>query len=212
MADDHRSAAPGGLPSYPGKGGGPDPWYVPPSPGPKGRIPFIPDVNLAQRSWDQPKSSLEYGGFWARAGGYVIDGVLVSFVSALVGLAALAGAHHRTTAHRGAWGGLIEVVWILIAVLYPAVMISVRGQTVGMMMVKLKAVDSRTGGPISFWRALGRSLFGQLLFAVFVLPGLIDLLFPAWDARRQCLHDKVAGTVVVRDAHRPAYFQPRQEP
>ena len=36
-----------------------------------------------------------------------------------------------------------------------------------------------------------------------LIPGgplliLVDLLWPLWDARRQTLHDKIAGTVVLR--------------
>jgi uncharacterized RDD family membrane protein YckC len=32
----------------------------------------------------------------------------------------------------------------------------------------------------------------------FYLPGLIDVLFPLWDPKRQTLHDKAVGSVVVK--------------
>lgn len=34
------------------------------------------------------------------------------------------------------------------------------------------------------------------------LVTIIDLLFPLWDQKRQALHDKIGGTVVVKGAPR----------
>jgi hypothetical protein len=31
-----------------------------------------------------------------------------------------------------------------------------------------------------------------------VFPGLADVLWPLWDAKRQTLHDKLVGRVVVK--------------
>lgn len=44
------------------------------------------------------------------------------------------------------------------------------------------------------WAVLG------LVYAVAVLFQLVNVLWPLWDRRRQALHDKAAGTVVVRPA------------
>jgi uncharacterized RDD family membrane protein YckC len=33
---------------------------------------------------------------------------------------------------------------------------------------------------------------------LFVIPILVDDLWPLWDKQKQTLHDKVAGTVVVK--------------
>ncbi|HEY5244033.1 MAG TPA: RDD family protein, partial [Acidimicrobiales bacterium] len=80
---------------------------------------------------------------------------------------------------------------------------SARGQTVGVMAVSARAVDERTGGPIGFGRALGRALFEWLMVIVIFIPWIIDMLFPAWDQRRQTLHDKVTRTVVVKTSAAP---------
>jgi uncharacterized RDD family membrane protein YckC len=45
---------------------------------------------------------------------------------------------------------------------------------------------------------LHRELHAELIFFVFLLPHLIDLLWVAWDKRNQTLHDKFAQTVVVK--------------
>ncbi|HUC06284.1 MAG TPA: RDD family protein, partial [Acidimicrobiales bacterium] len=85
-----------------------------------------------------------------------------------------------------------------------------RGQTVGMMAVGVRAVDRDGLGPVPSPRALGRSVFEQVLrapaFVGLAAPGLLlllvvwilDMLFPLWDAQHQTLHDKVADTVVLR--------------
>ncbi len=64
---------------------------------------------------------------------------------------------------------------------------------------------SQAGGPpLGYGRALGRAVveeFLRLLNLLFVLRGLVwvlDRLFPLWDKKRQTLHDKVAGSVVLR--------------
>ena len=41
----------------------------------------------------------------------------------------------------------------------------------------------------------------RLLNLLYFLVGLVwvlDMLFPLWDKRRQTLHDKVVGSVVIR--------------
>jgi uncharacterized RDD family membrane protein YckC len=37
-----------------------------------------------------------------------------------------------------------------------------------------------------------------VLWVALVIPGLIDVLFPLWDPRHQTLHDKAAGSIVLR--------------
>jgi uncharacterized RDD family membrane protein YckC len=104
-----------------------------------------------------------------------------------------------TTYHVDHFSLLGPVIGVALIILYGAVFCgSARGQTLGMMAGKARAVDAATGGPIGFGRALGRAAFEYLLFIVLFVPWVIDMLFPAWDAKRQTLHDKVTGTVVVR--------------
>ena len=81
---------------------------------------------------------------------------------------------------------------------------SPRGQTVGMMAVGVRAVRDETFGVLGYGRALARAVVEgvfRLIDLVFVVLGLIwllDMLFPLWDGKRQTLHDKVAGSVVLR--------------
>jgi uncharacterized RDD family membrane protein YckC len=86
-----------------------------------------------------------------------------------------------------------------------------RGQTVGKMVMRIAIVradgvlNPQPGSsPAPLWKLICiRALFFPLMFAVVVPPyallPIIDQLF-VFGKRRRCLHDLVAGTVVVRVA------------
>jgi len=81
---------------------------------------------------------------------------------------------------------------------------SPRGQTLGMMAVGVRAVRDESFAVLGYGRALARALFEgvlrliNLLFFLLGLIWLLDMLFPLWDRKRQTLHDKAAGSVVLR--------------
>jgi len=74
------------------------------------------------------------------------------------------------------------------------------GQTFGKRVLGIAVRDAATGGAIGVQRAVLRyvvvGLFRVVLF--FGLFTLLDGLWPLWDSQRQALHDKIAGSVVVR--------------
>jgi uncharacterized RDD family membrane protein YckC len=39
----------------------------------------------------------------------------------------------------------------------------------------------------------------KLLLALLVIPLVVAYLWPLWDKRNQTLHDKMAGTIVIRE-------------
>jgi uncharacterized RDD family membrane protein YckC len=79
-----------------------------------------------------------------------------------------------------------------------------RGQTVGMMAVGVRAVRDGTFERLGYTRACVRALAESVLRALellnpfLLLVWLIDVLYPLWDRKRQTLHDKVGGSVVLR--------------
>jgi uncharacterized RDD family membrane protein YckC len=73
-----------------------------------------------------------------------------------------------------------------------------KGQTLGKMVWGVRVRDASTGGPLGPAKAAVRYLAPALLSIVtFGLIWLPDGLWLFWDRRRQTLHDKVAGSVVV---------------
>jgi len=80
-------------------------------------------------------------------------------------------------------------------------MLASQGQTLGNMAAGTIVVDAATGAPVTSGKAWARSAM-DVVFRVgtmlFVIPILVDDLWPLWDKQKQTLHDKVAGTVVVK--------------
>src|SRR6185437_7783543 len=192
-----------GYPQAPGSGYG-GPGYPPPPP-PPGYYP--------QGGYQAPDlaGGSPYASYGARVGGWLIDFLILGVVGALLN-AIFNAAHvtrvtitsntttHGVTVHHVAHFSILgPIVQVLIVLLYGAFFCgSRRGQTLGMMAVGARAVDRDTGTPIGFARALGRAAFEYLMFIIILIPWIIDMLFPAWDRKRQTLHDKVSKTVVVK--------------
>jgi uncharacterized RDD family membrane protein YckC len=72
------------------------------------------------------------------------------------------------------------------------------GQTVGNRAPGIAVRDAETGEAIGIGRGLLRWLVRILLYVAFVLPGVLNDLFPLWDKRRQTIADKAARSVVIR--------------
>jgi uncharacterized RDD family membrane protein YckC len=98
----------------------------------------------------------------------------------------------------------VDLFWNLIAVVivivYGTLMCgSPSGQTVGMRATGVKVVNASDGSsPIGYGKALGRAVVEYVLFVLFILPWVIDMLFPLWDQSKQTIHDKAVGSVVVK--------------
>jgi uncharacterized RDD family membrane protein YckC len=76
-----------------------------------------------------------------------------------------------------------------------------RGQTLGKMAWDVRVRDAATGGPLGVPKAAIRYLAPTLLFLIPILGFFLwvaDGVSPLWDRRRQAVHDKLAGSVVVR--------------
>jgi len=85
----------------------------------------------------------------------------------------------------------------LIGVAYETFATARYGRTLGKRWLHIRPVRM-DGSKITVGRALARSSFrfgmGLLSYA-----GLLDPLWCLWDDKRQCLHDKVADTIVIND-------------
>ena len=87
---------------------------------------------------------------------------------------------------------------LAVAFAYSFVLVGFWGHTLGMAWMRLDAVDAVEGRtPIGPARAAIRSLSAGLL-TIIPFTAFLDLLWPLWDNRNQTLHDKAAGTVVLR--------------
>jgi uncharacterized RDD family membrane protein YckC len=86
--------------------------------------------------------------------------------------------------------------------LYAFLMVGLWGATVGKFALAIRVRD--VGGEVASWgqaaiRPALQTAVNILQFLPFVsLLGLLDYLWMLWDKQKQCLHDKMASTIVVR--------------
>ena len=144
---------------------------------------------------------LEYAGFWIRTGAALIDSLLLLLIIGPV-LTFIYGADYwfDDSAIQGSWD-------VLINYLLPAVAVVIfwvyRSATPGKMALKLTIVDARTGGRPSTSQCIGQ----YLGYYIAVIPLLLGILWVGFDKRKQGWHDKMVGTVVIRnDASEPVRF------
>ncbi len=127
-----------------------------------------------------------YAGFWLRVVASIIDSIIVNVVISIVS-AVVANAEDGGLAVSGSLS--LFGNW-----LYSALLEAGPWQaTVGKKVLGLIVVDDR-GNPISFGRATGR-YFGKIVSALILLIGFF---MAAFTARKQALHDMMAGTLVVK--------------
>lgn len=140
-----------------------------------------------------------YGGFWVRVVAYVIDAVIINVTSSIVGLILGMGlaismsgsgnpAMEAASVLTGGVAGFV-ISWLYFAILE----CSAWQATVGKKAMGLVVTDM-AGRRIGFGRATGR-YFAKIL-STFIL--MIGFMMAGWTARRQGLHDMLAGTLVYK--------------
>lgn len=138
-----------------------------------------------------PERHIFYAGFWRRFAAVFIDSLVVLPLVFLVRY--FLGDDNSTiwSADFFSLPGLVEMV---IRWLYEALGTSGRSQaTFGKRMMEVE-VCTTDGARISFGKATARH-FAKYLSLLIILIGYLMMIF---DVRKQTLHDKIAGTLVVK--------------
>lgn len=143
---------------------------------------------------DPEATDLDYAGFWLRVVASLIDSVLVAFVTVPI-LLAVYGTGYFNDETKGVIAGTADffISWVLPAVAVVIFWIS-KQATPGKMVFSMKVLDARTGRAMSVGQSIGR----YLAYFVSLLPLSLGIFWVAFDKRKQGWHDKLAGTVVVR--------------
>lgn len=142
-----------------------------------------------------------YGSFWERFAATIIDTVILGIVGYIIGMilgpketVVINQGEGFSTAFRASYFTTSTLLTWVINWLYYAYQESSAAQaTLGKKVMGLK-VTGMNGERISFLNATGR-FFGKILSGLILLIGYLMML---WDEKRQCLHDKLAGTLVVK--------------
>lgn len=145
--------------------------------------------------WELPATRMAYAGFWRRFAAMILDGIIINMVVyggafALGMLIAAGGASDSTV---DTLSGLIVLASFVGNWLYFALMESSSMQaTLGKKALGIVVTDVN-GQRIGFGRATGR-YFAKIISSIIFLIGYI---MAAFTAKKQALHDMIAGTLVV---------------
>ena len=175
---------------------------------PKGRgmssnNPYAPP-RVAVRDMADSGAEYQLAGRGARLVAVIFDGLIMGVMVyapffavaiAMGGLGELRGGQVNgaavLTGLAASCVGLIAWAWITIANVVR------NGQTIAKMAMGIKVVRS-DGSPVSLGRIFWLRNVVNILLGVIPLYGLIDALL-IFGETRQCVHDKLADTIVVRD-------------
>jgi len=135
----------------------------------------------------------EYAGFWIRTGAAIIDTILMLIIIATV-LTAIYGTNYWVSESfsLGIWDVFFNYILPAIAVI---IFWIYKSATPGKMATKLTIVDAKTGGKPSTGQFIGR----YLGYYVSMIPLFLGIIWVGIDKRKQGWHDKLAGTVVIKN-------------
>lgn len=147
----------------------------------------------------------EYAGFWIRTGAAIIDSLLVFMVIIPI-LLSVYGINYISVessmgnsnywasyySFSGSWDFILNYIVPAITVLSFWIY---KSATPGKMLLKLTIVDATTGGKPT----TGQFIIRYLGYYISMIPFFLGIIWIIFDKRKQGWHDKLAGTVVLRD-------------
>lgn len=145
-----------------------------------------------------------FGSFWERFAAAIIDGVILYAVGYVLGLILgkptteeimeISQSEGFGATMTATYFSASSIATFVLQWLYYSYMESGPWQaTLGKRALGLK-VTSMNGERISFLNATGR-YFAKIISGIILLIGYLMML---WDDKKQCLHDRLAGTLVVK--------------
>jgi len=210
------SDVPGPPPPPPPPGGGQQPPPPPPAPGgPQLYQPPPPSYGTpppvggaappAQPGSYAPQAPTAWTGlpladYGQRVIAYLIDiGIAIVAAIVIVIVAAILGA---VSSALGTLVGLLGYLAVLVYAFWNiAYLQGTTGQSIGKRQQGISLVKEETQQPVGFGMAFIRYLLAGALSSVTCgIYGLLDILFPLWDAKRQRITDKILKMGVVKTA------------
>lgn len=171
-------------------------------------------ASSAPQSVQVPASQVrgEYAGFWIRLLAVLIDGFILGVVSTVLnlvfapifGLSAMSVFSDpnpdpaQVEAAAAGFFGAALILWLIqmaINLGYYVILTSKYGATLGKKAFGLRVIDD-SGNNLSIGKAIMREVIGKWVSGLILGIGY---LMVAFDEKKQGLHDKLAGTFVVKE-------------
>ena len=152
-----------------------------------------------------PPSAFHYAGFWIRVVATFIDSIILLVAQSIllylvtgntmVGLMlAIFRAAADPSLPRPSTGGAgLQLLDLAVGIAYFVIFWTRTGATPGKMVLGLKVVNPQ-GGLISVGQAFGRYFSYFLSYLILC----IGFMMAGWDPEKRTLHDRLAGTLVIR--------------
>ncbi len=144
---------------------------------------------------------IAYGGFWIRLLAIILDGIIIAVVTgALAPILGVDSLIPPTPPPTDPPPGIsinfqFNALGTLFGLVYFVGFWAWRGQTPGMIPFRMRIVRAADGSRPDWVIALLR--YVGLIISIVVF--LLGVIWAAFDGRKQGWHDKIAGTLVVRD-------------
>jgi len=141
-------------------------------------------------------------------GGIVLAMTLVLYgLMLILGIASILAADASRAGENSPLGALpccfccgapfgVALISLLFGLYNKVYLVSKRGCSIGQKFRNLRVVMAN-GSPVPLGTLIVRLLI-QFGFGLFWPVQVLNLLFPLWDEKRQTLHDKAVGTVVIK--------------
>ena len=156
-------------------------------------LPFAEPVTYeAPAAGSSMHGEVPLATFGRRFVGYFLDALIVGIPMLLVTLPINSSNGGRLLASALVVAATALYAWLLIA--------NRGGMTLGMKVMSVRCVREVDGAAVSSnesGQRAGYAAIFQLVGGIFIIPSLLDLLWPIWDKKNQTLHDKLARTVVI---------------
>jgi uncharacterized RDD family membrane protein YckC len=159
-----------------------------------------PEVAEPAPSYAAPGAQVLYQGVAIRFVAILIDLIIVGIISGILTSPLLSSIVNTTTGTvtLGAAYYAIVVIGIIISLLYFILLLGHFGQTVGMMVVKIKVVKEADYSAISYSEAAIRTILLYIDEIPYFIPYLLGAILIWTSDKKQRLGDRVAHTVVLK--------------
>lgn len=161
-------------------------------PQPEADLPGQGSYAAATSPTDSPKA-----GFWIRFVASMIDGLILGAVQFIIGLVLGFAGGSVSDFDMGGAVVMLTITWLCsmaVSITYYVFFTGYNGQTPGKMALRIQVVRT-DGTPMNYGRAFLREIIGKFVSALILGVGY---LMAAFDRDKQALHDRIAGTYVIR--------------
>jgi uncharacterized RDD family membrane protein YckC len=142
-------------------------------------------------------ADLPKAGFWIRFVASMIDGLILGAVQFIIGLVLGFAGGSASDFDMGGAFVMLAITWLcsmVVSITYYVFFTGYNGQTPGKMALRIQVVRT-DGTPMNYGRAFLREILGKFVSALILCIGY---LMAAFDRDKQALHDRIAGTYVIK--------------